>query len=134
VRRSYGSPSVRSSASRERVPGERGRIDRETLAAIREGLRTSTSELGGTSTEVFDDWPHDRLPVYGKTDTAERPPHPDQSWYAAFVEHRSRPLVVVTTIEGGGFGEESAAPAARLILSSWFDVPARFVRGNSRTR
>jgi len=30
--------------------------------------------------------------------------------------------VVVTTIERGGFGAETAAPAARLILDEWFHV------------
>ena len=34
----------------------------------------------------------------------------------------TRPIVVVTTIERGGFGAETAAPAARLILNEWFDV------------
>jgi len=109
-------------------------LDDVTLAAVREGLRLSTSQAGGTSTDVFAGWPHDRLPVHGKTGTAERPPNPDQSWYAAYVPHPSRPLVVIVTVESGGFGAEAAAPAARLILSSWFDVPARYVVGRSRTR
>lgn len=110
------------------------RLDAATLAAVREGLRASTSQPGGTSVDVFDGWPHDRFPVFGKTGTAERPPQRDQSWYAAYVPHPSRPLVVVVTVEAGGFGGEAAAPATRLILSSWFGVPARFVVGRSHTR
>jgi penicillin-binding protein 2 len=62
----------------------------------------------------------DRL--YGKTGTAERQPNPDQSWYACYVDDPLKPIVVVTTIERGGFGAETAAPAARLILNEWFDV------------
>ena len=43
--------------------------------------------------------------------------------------------VVVTTIERGGFGAETAAPAARLILSEWFHLKDRdFVAGSSQTR
>ena len=61
-------------------------------------------------------------PVYGKTGTVERPGQPDQSWYACYVPHPSRPIVVVVTVEKGGFGAETAAPAARLILSNWFDL------------
>ena len=62
------------------------------------------------------------FPIYGKTGTAERPPNPDQSWYACFVKDKGRPIVVVVTVEKGGFGAETAAPAARKILSEWFDV------------
>ena len=36
--------------------------------------------------------------------------------------HRTRPIVIATTIERGGFGAETAAPAARLILNEWFDL------------
>jgi len=112
----------------------RVKLDSATLEAVRAGLRASTSEPGGTSSDVFAGWPHDRLPVHGKTGTAERPPDLDQSWYAAYVPHRTRPLVVVTTVEEGGFGAEAAAPAARLLLSEWYGVPPRFVAGRSRTR
>ena len=60
--------------------------------------------------------------VYGKTGTAERALNPDQSWYARYVDDPAKPIVVVVTIEKGGFGAEAAAPAARLILSKWFGV------------
>ena len=30
--------------------------------------------------------------------------------------------MVVVTVERGGFGAETAAPAARLILDEWFDT------------
>jgi len=79
-------------------------------------------------------WPQDRFPVFGKTGTAERPPHPDQSWYVCFVPAGDRSIVVAVTIEGGGFGAEAAAPAARLILSKWFHVQPKLVSGKSRTR
>ena len=73
--------------------------------------------------------------VYGKTGTAERAPNPDQSWYAAYVDDPVKPIVVVVTVEKGGFGAEAAAPAARLILSKWFGVKdAEFHAGTSATR
>jgi penicillin-binding protein 2 len=91
--------------------------------AIMQGLHGAATAQGGTSADVFAGWPQalrDRL--YGKTGTAERQPNPDQSWYACYVDDPTRPIVVVTTIERGGFGAETAAPAARLILSEWFHV------------
>ena len=77
---------------------------------------------GGTSADVFKGFAGGKLTVYGKTGTVERPGQPDQSWYACYVPHPSRPIVVVVTVEKGGFGAETAAPAARLILDNWFDL------------
>jgi penicillin-binding protein 2 len=107
-------------------------IDPGTLSAIRGGLRAAAGEEGGTSADVFAGFPY---PVYGKTGTAERAPNPDQSWYAAFVDDPVKPIVVVVTIEKGGFGAETAAPATRLILSKWFGVrDDEFHAGTSATR
>jgi penicillin-binding protein 2 len=101
-------------------------------SAIMAGLRAATSQDGGTSADVFKGFPY---PVYGKTGTAERAPNPDQSWYACYVPHPTRPIVVVTTVERGGFGAETAAPAARLILAEWFHLHDKaFHAGASQTR
>ena len=86
-----------------------------------DGLERAANEDGGTSADVFKGWPK-RYRVYGKTGTAERAPNPDQAWYVCFVNDPKRPIVVVVTVEKGGFGAETAAPAARLILSQWFGV------------
>jgi penicillin-binding protein 2 len=100
--------------------------------AIMDGLRGAASQADGTSADVFKGFPY---PVYGKTGTAERAPNPDQSWYVAYVPHPTRPIVVVTTVERGGFGAQTAAPAARLILSEWFHLKDRaFHAGTSQTR
>ena len=89
--------------------------------AIMAGLHGAATADGGTSSDVFADFPY-RDMLYGKTGTAERAPNPDQSWYVCYVAHPTKPIVVVTTIERGGFGAETAAPAARLILNEWFDL------------
>jgi penicillin-binding protein 2 len=116
-----------------RKPAKR-RVDMDpaALEAIRTGLRAAAGEGGGTSADVFAGFPY---AVYGKTGTAERAPNPDQSWYAAYVDDPVKPIVVVVTIEKGGFGAEAAAPAARLILSEWFGVrDDEFHAGSSATR
>ena len=99
--------------------------------AILDGLRRAASEGGGTSADVFAGFSN---PVHGKTGTAERPGHADQSWYVAYAPDPVRPIVVAVTVEEGGFGAEAAAPATRLILSQWFGVEKKFVRGSSTTR
>jgi penicillin-binding protein 2 len=120
----------------ERAPARREKMDPAARQVIMDGLRAAAMEDGGTSHDVFADWPKD-LPVYGKTGTAQRTGKPDTSWYAAYVPGgRGRsPLVVAVTVEECGcFGAEAAAPITRLILSQHFGVPAKFVRGESSTR
>ena len=94
-------------------------IDEVTRTTILEGLRRAAMEGDGTSAQIFGDFP---FAVYGKTGTVERPPLPDQSWYAAYVNAQNRPIVVITTVEQGGFGAETAAPAACQIIKTWYDL------------
>ena len=43
-------------------------------------------------------------------------------------------VVVAVAVEKGGYGDEAAAPAARLILAKWFNLPETVVRGSSTSR
>lgn len=114
-------------------PARRVKIDRANVDAVLEGLRRAASGPSGTSTPVFEGWPHDRLPVHGKTGTAETA-QGDQSWYVAYVPHPDKPIVVAATVERGGWGADRAAPAVCRILRSWFAESAACVAGGSRTR
>ena len=121
-------------------PGAARRVelDESTRTQVLEGLRLATTAPKGTSTEVWEGWDHERFPVFGKTGTAERPPRADQSWYVSWIRDNTKPrdpgIVIAVTIEEGGFGAESAAPAARLIASRYFGVQGKLVEGDSRTR
>lgn len=92
-------------------------IDPQYRAAILEGLHDAAQNGGGTSFEVFGNFP---IPVAGKTGTAQRPPHLDQSWYGVLAPYPNPRIVTFVTMEEGGFGAESAAPAARKILEAYF--------------
>ncbi len=109
-------------------------IQPEHRDAILEGLRAAASAPGGTSADVFKGFP---IPVAGKTGTAEKGlGRPDQSWYIALAPYPNPRYVVAVTDEAGGFGAETAAPAARRILASLFDVRGqekKVVKGDSRT-
>ncbi len=101
-------------------PRRRVDIKPEHRQAILEGLRGAAAGEGGTSTPVFRGFP---IPIAGKTGTAEKGAgRPDQSWYAALAPYPNPRYVVVTTFEAGGFGADTAAPAARRILAALFDV------------
>jgi penicillin-binding protein 2 len=88
-------------------------------AAILEGIHLAAQSPGGTSYPVFGNFP---IPMAGKTGTAERYPHADQSWYVALAPYPNPRIVVAATIEQGGFGVEAAAPVTKQILEAYFKV------------
>ncbi len=85
--------------------------------AILTGLHEAAQSPGGTSYGVFGNFP---IAVAGKTGTAERAGHADQSWYLVLAPYPNPRIVTAVTIEEGGFGAESAAPAALQILEAYF--------------
>jgi penicillin-binding protein 2 len=118
----------------ERIEGPDGRVLQQFQAstarklninpafrqAILDGLRGGASAAGGTSAKVFRGF---AIPVAGKTGTAQKGAgRPDQSWYVALAPYPSIKYVVAVTDEAGGFGADTAAPMARQILASLFDV------------
>jgi penicillin-binding protein 2 len=121
-------------------PGPRRKLDlnQTDLDTILEGLRQAASAQGGTSADVMGNFPE---PVYGKTGTAEYTNSAggaeiDYAWYACFVPASAtgKPIVVVTWVEKGGFGDVAAAPVARQILSQWFlGTPGPYKSGISDT-
>ncbi len=96
----------------------RVKVDPAHRQAILDGLYAAANEAGGTSTPVFETFPVD---IAGKTGTAETP-QGDQSWYVALAPYPNPRYVVAVTVERGGFGADSAAPAARQILTPLLDV------------
>ena len=96
------------------------KIPEEYRQAILDGLRGAASEPGGTSTGVFEGFP---IEIAGKTGTAEKGlGRADQSWYVALAPWPDPKYVVAVTDEAGGFGADTAAPMARLILAELFNV------------
>ncbi|MDQ3742167.1 MAG: penicillin-binding transpeptidase domain-containing protein [Actinomycetota bacterium] len=114
-------------------PARRVKIDPEHRQAVLDGLARAAQGPNGTSTPVFEGWPHDRLPVYGKTGTAQRNGQVDQSWYVAYVPHKTKPIVIAATVEQGGWGADRAAPITCRMLRSWFSVDAPCQGGGSNT-
>jgi penicillin-binding protein 2 len=95
-------------------------ISPTTRDTIMDGLTRAAMEPGGTSYPIFGNF---RLPVAGKTGTAERPNQADQSWYVALAPANDPQIVVAVTLERGGFGADTAAPIAARILEHYFNLP-----------
>ncbi len=100
---------------------------------ILEGLHEAAQTAGGTSDPVMGNFPET---VFGKTGTAQYNYQQDYSWYACFVQRTPTkpPIVVIVTVEQGGFGAVAAAPVAREILSQYFfGKPGPYQAGSSQT-
>jgi penicillin-binding protein 2 len=103
----------------EPAPRRHVDIDPSWRQTIMEGLHDAAMSPGGTSYPVFGGYPVD---IAGKTGTAERPPNGDQSWYVAVAPYDDPKYVVAVTVEEGGFGADTAAPAAQQILNELLKV------------
>jgi penicillin-binding protein 2 len=112
-------------------PVRRVRLNYADLRLVMEGIHDATSQPGGTSADVWAGWDQAQHPVYGKTGTAQHQGQADQSWYMCYIPDPRRPIVMAVTIEHGGFGDQAAAPVARLMASEWFGKPAKLVRGSN---
>jgi penicillin-binding protein 2 len=123
----------------ERVEDTEGRVLQEFHAATRrkvnirsdyrqailDGLNAAAEQPSGTSYPVFGADHSFPIKVAGKTGTAQRPGHGDQSWYLVLAPYPHPKYVVAVTIENGGFGVETAAPAAKKIIAALFNVHAK---------
>jgi penicillin-binding protein 2 len=99
-------------------------IDPGYRTAILEGLHAAAQEGDGTAAGVFGGFP---IEIAGKTGTAERQGHADQSWFAALSPYPNPRIVTIATVEEGGFGAESAAPVVLDILEAIYDKQASAV-------
>jgi len=93
----------------------------QQLAYIRSALRSVVSS--GTAQCAFAGFPTSQIAVAGKTGTAEREAgKQDTSWFASMVgpdpEHPQ--YVVVTMVEQGGFGGQTAAPITRQVIDALY--------------
>jgi penicillin-binding protein 2 len=112
-------------------PRRRVKLDPANVDLVMEGIHDATSETGGTSADVWSGWNQAKYPVYGKTGTAERANQIEQAWYMCILPDAGRPIVIAVTVEQGGFGDQAAAPVARLIASKWFNQPLKLVSGSN---
>ncbi len=97
------------------------RMPAGAFAAVDAAL--ATVPAAGTAAAAFNGFPLDRVPVAGKTGTADIPPKAPFAWFASFAPAGSPKDVVVVMVEQGGHGGESAAPVARVIYEKLFGLP-----------
>ena len=112
------------------APPKKLDIAPQWIDVIKQGLLDAATTPLGTSYPVFGSYP---IKVCGKTGTAQVAGKGDYAWYASFAPASDPKYVVVVLIEQGGHGGTAAAPAARMIYDSLFDVHAGVVQGATHT-
>ena len=95
---------------------------RKQMNYVRQAL-TGVVAPGGTASSAFSTFPLNRIPVGAKTGTAEVSPFQPYSWFAAMAPANDPKYVVVSLVEQGGHGSQSAAPIVRRILDGLFGLP-----------
>jgi penicillin-binding protein 2 len=95
-------------------------LSRRTTLALRDSLTRVTTN--GTGAFSFQGFPLDRIPVAGKTGTADITGKQPFSWFAAMAPANNPKYVVVVMVEQGGHGSTTAAPIVRRILEGLFEV------------
>ncbi|WP_157245542.1 penicillin-binding protein 2 [Nonomuraea typhae] len=90
-------------------------------------IRAALAEVpkSGTAAGAFAGFPLDRLPVAGKTGTAEAYGKKDTSWFASFAPAGRPRYAVVVVVSQGGTGAGAAAPAVREIWSGMYGLEGK---------
>lgn len=90
-------------------------ISDETIQVVLEGMRSVTTETGGTAYSVFKDF---NIEVGGKTGSAEAGKNVN-AWFAGFAPYNDPEIAVVVFVENGGHGYY-IANVARAVFESYF--------------
>ena len=97
-------------------------INPEYLSAILEGMRSVTSETGGTAYSVFKNF---NIEVGGKTGSAQAG-NDVNAWFVGFAPFDDPEVVVVAMVEKGSHGSYTAE-MARDILAEYFGINSQNV-------
>lgn len=92
-------------------------IKEENLKAVLEGMKSVTTETGGTAYSVFRDF---EVEVGGKTGTAEAG-EKTNAWFVGFAPYENPEIAVVVFIENGEHGSYSAE-VTRDIMEAYFGL------------
>ncbi len=87
------------------------------------GFSGAVATSKGTAAPAFAGFPFDRLPIAGKTGTAQVPPKQDTALFTAFAPINDPRYAVAVVLEESGFGAAAAAPVARRIFDQIVGAP-----------
>lgn len=102
-------------------------ISQKTIDIVFEGMKSVTSDRGGTAYSTFSSFP---IEVAGKTGTATASSGSAHAWFVGFAPYNEPEIAVVCVIEHGGHGGYTA-PAVKEVMAEYFgydneDIEANF--------
>ncbi len=100
-------------------------ISEQNLKAVLEGMRSVTSETGGSAYSIFRNF---NIEIGGKTGTAQAGDKTN-AWFVGFAPFDDPEIAVVIMIENGGHGLY-AAYGAREIIGQYFGMNATWINEN----
>ena len=104
--------------------GEGGSVDlemnKEYMDLIEQGLKLVVSQ--GTAASRFMQFPLKKIPVAGKTGTAEVIGKQDYGWFVTYAPAGNPEYIIVVMLEQAGGGSSSAAPIAEKIYEYLFNL------------
>src|SRR6185295_8888815 len=98
------------------APRQGAELDPGARQAVLAGLGRAIGTPEGTAAAAFAGFPLDRVPVVGKTGTAQVNGKADTSLFVAVAPANDPAFVVAAVVEESGFGSVVAAPIVRKVL------------------
>ncbi len=105
---------------------ENTEINKNNLNAVLEGMRSVTSDSGGTAYVRFKDF---NISVGGKTGSAEAPNNQVHAWFVGFAPFENPEIAIVVMVENGGHGNYTAE-VVRDIMAEYFGMNTQNVEEN----
>lgn len=93
-------------------------INQNHLNAVLEGMKSVTSDSGGTAYVRFKDF---NISVGGKTGSAEAPNNKVHAWFVGFAPFENPEIAIVVMVENGGHGNYTAE-VVRDIMAEYFGM------------
>lgn len=110
----------------EKTEQEDLNINQENLKAVLEGMKSVTTETGGTAYSVFKNFP---MEVGGKTGSAEAGDKVN-AWFVGFAPYEAPEIAVVVLVENGSHGYY-AAEVAKEIIEAHFKLKENVTENNT---
>lgn len=98
-------------------------INESYLKAVLEGMKSVTSDSGGTAYVRFKDF---NISVGGKTGSAEAPNNQVHAWFVGFAPFENPEIAIVVMVENGGHGNYTAE-VVRDIMAEYFGMNTQSV-------
>lgn len=97
---------------------EEKQLNQSYLNAVLQGMKSVTSDTGGTAYVRFKDF---NISVGGKTGSAEAPNNQVHAWFVGFAPFENPEIAIVVMVENGGHGNYTAE-VVRDIMGEYFGM------------